>query len=110
MNRKKGILRYIAGLILTVIVVLFLHSETNLFDEHTDSCKSIDLCLILDKANLDNHHNFKNSIKIIHDTFQVCFDQIIFDYRHPELTRQQKPELTLVYPQNLIIENQILRI
>jgi hypothetical protein len=107
---KKNILKFIAGLILTALVVLFLHSETKLFDHHTELCKSVDLCLILDKASCSNHSNIGNFIKILYVPCLVFIQQINYVDYILESIRFIKPEYLLHLSQQLTVETQILKI
>ena len=54
-------------LILSALVFLFIHSETNLFDEHNDDCKDLDLCLILDKAHFEKNIITNQVLKVSPD-------------------------------------------
>lgn len=73
MKNREHILKNTAGLILTVFVFLFLHSDVEIFHEHTKLCKDIDLCVILDKANLDNKHNCGNAVKLSQNLLKLSF-------------------------------------
>lgn len=74
MLQNKHIIKYIAGLILYVLVIMFLHSETTIFDCHSEECSKVDFCLIMGKASFDNHIDTNKSIKV----FQPCILDINF--------------------------------
>ncbi len=71
MTKRKHILRMTAGMIISVLIFLFIHSETELFDTHTDSCKDLDICLILEKASFENHHDIDFSSNSTFNSFQL---------------------------------------
>ena len=80
MNERKKILRFTAIMLLAAFTFLFLHSETELFDEHTEQCKDLDLSLILEKARFDDFHNIDDSMKITFDYVNVALFDINYDY------------------------------
>jgi hypothetical protein len=57
-SKKTNILRSLSVLILGAIIFLFAHSELDAIKIHTDLCKDVDLCLIIDSAKIDNDGNF----------------------------------------------------
>ena len=71
MFNRNIILKITAVSLIAILIFLFLHSETELFDKHNDSCKDLDLCLILDKANFENNHDVDIFLKITHDIINV---------------------------------------
>jgi hypothetical protein len=104
------ILRIIAGLMLSVFIFLFIHSETDFFDRHTDKCKDLDLCLILDKASFDNHHHFnklsKLHIDISHEYLSIAAKSYV-SYSDKGFLA---PNYFITSPNNILLKNKILLI
>lgn len=75
MNNKMKICSFIAGLILSALILLFIHSETDLLHSHTENCRDIDLCLILDKARFNDHQILENLNNLTINYFHInCHD------------------------------------
>jgi hypothetical protein len=109
-SEKRKILSIVAGLIIFVITLLFLHSETNLFDHHTEECQNIDLCLILQNASFDNHVSVNKMIKFLH-LFDFSFIEnsvnILASFTH---LQSEKPLFKIFILPDLNLNNCILRI
>lgn len=90
-DKKININGLVAGLMLLGFIFLFLHSETNLFDKHTEHCASVDVCLILNKAIFEKSHQ---TIKQITISFDYFLDPILIGYSNPFLSLylQKNPE------------------
>lgn len=89
MGRKNLIIRIVATLIFTAISFLFVHSETNLFDDHTNSCDATDLCLILKKAGNDTQAPTLDFSRILENHSGLLpFNSFSFDPSQEKLPRQ----------------------
>lgn len=72
-------------------IFLFLHSETNLFDKHTEHCASVDVCLILNKAIFEKSHQTINKITISFDYFLEPIISIGFSNPSNSIHLQKNP-------------------
>ena len=69
LNKFANILKSTAILILTAIAVLFIHSELDYCEIHTDLCRNADYCLIVESAAIDTFNKFDPIKKIISINF-----------------------------------------
>jgi hypothetical protein len=78
MIKNKKIITSLTGLVFTSFLVLFLHSELNLFCDHNDICTDVDLCLIIDNATIASDNNIdllQHSVNI-----DFCVQELPIDY------------------------------
>ena len=106
----NNILCLTAGLILTVLIFLFLHSELPLFENHSENCKDVDICLILEKANFDNDLNFDNFHKISYEIVLIPILKISQLLHMSEEFDSFLPKHLFYFPDNLHLKNKILLI
>lgn len=95
---------------LSVLVFLFMHSETELFDTHSEICKGTDLCLILDKASFENFHSINNFLKLSNDIFQISYFNLNLSYQKFSEMDLLTTSLFFTTPVHNLIKNQILLI
>lgn len=110
MNTNRSILRFIAGLILTVLTILFVHSEIDFFCEHTEECKTVDICLILDKVNFDNHHSFIDLLKLSNVFFQKAFFDDFSSINSLIKMESINPNPPFFQSDHILLLNQVFRI
>ncbi len=53
MSRNVAVHRIVFGLVLTAFMILFVHSEIDLFHEHSKECEKTDICLIVGAGKVD---------------------------------------------------------
>jgi len=103
-------LKITAGIVLSVLVFLFVHSETDFFDEHNENCKYVDLCLILDNANCDNQHISHHFQKTFTQNYHLpshSFVQTELKLYQNKFISNDKP---INFPDKLFLKNQIILI